>query len=70
MIEPRHFPPPWSVEQQEACFVVRDHDGQQLAYVYFDDEPGRRSATKLLTKDEARRIAANMTKLSELPRRR
>jgi hypothetical protein len=28
------FPPPWSVEEQEACFVVRDRGGQQLAYVY------------------------------------
>jgi hypothetical protein len=39
---------------------MRDHDGQQLAYVYFEDEPGRRSAVKSLTKDEARRIAANI----------
>ena len=30
----RRFPPPWSVEQQEACFVVRDHNGQKLAYVF------------------------------------
>jgi len=37
---------------------VRDRDGQQLAYVYFEDEPGRRSAAKLLTKDEAGRIAS------------
>jgi len=34
---PRRFTLPWSVEEQPACFVVRDHDGQQLAYVYFDD---------------------------------
>jgi len=48
-----------------AAFVVRDHSGQQLAYVYFEDEAGRRAAAKLLTKDEARRIAANIAKLPE-----
>ena len=36
----RRLPPPWSIEEQEACFVVRDSNGQQLAYVYFEDEPG------------------------------
>jgi hypothetical protein len=63
---PRRFPPPWSVEEQSACYVVRDHSRQQLAYVYFENEPGRRSAAKLLTKDEARRIAANIAKLTGL----
>jgi hypothetical protein len=65
----RRFPPPWSVEEQDACFVVRGHNGQQLAYVYFEDEPGRRSAAKLLSRDEARRIAANIAKLPELVRK-
>jgi len=47
---------------------VRDSGGQQLAYVYFEDEPGRRSAMKLLTKEETRRIAINIP-LPELLRR-
>jgi hypothetical protein len=38
---------------------LRDRDGQKLAYVYFEDEPGRRSAAKRLSKDETRRIALN-----------
>jgi hypothetical protein len=53
--------PPWSVEDNGACFIVRDHNGQALAYIYFEDEPGRRSVAKLLSKDEARRIAAGNT---------
>ena len=35
----RRFPPPWSVEETDACFTVRDHNGQQLVYGYFEDEP-------------------------------
>jgi hypothetical protein len=36
----RRFPPPWSVEELEACFFVIDSAGQKLAYIYFEDEPG------------------------------
>ena len=62
----RRFPPPWIAEETDACFIIRDHNGYALAYVYFEDEPGRRSAAPLLTRDEARRIAANIAKLTEL----
>jgi hypothetical protein len=53
------IPPPWSVEEQAACFIVRDANGWALGY-FCEDEPGRRSAAKLLSKDEARRIATNI----------
>jgi hypothetical protein len=66
MTQPRRFPPPWMIEETPACFIVRDQGGQELAYVYFEEESGRRSAAKLLTKDEARRIAANIAKLPDL----
>jgi hypothetical protein len=46
----RRFPPPWSVEETDAYFIVRDANGQALAYVYFEEEPGRRAAAKLLTR--------------------
>jgi hypothetical protein len=67
MADSRRFPPPWSIDELEACFVVRDHNGQALAYVYFEEEPGRRSAAKLLTKDEARRIALDIANKPPAP---
>ena len=59
----RRFPPPWTVEDKDAYFIVRDHNGQALSYVYAED---KRTGARPLTRDEARRIAANVAKLSEL----
>ena len=42
-------------DANDACFIVRDHDGHALAYVYFENEAGQRTAANLLTQ---RRSAA------------
>ena len=53
----RNFPPPWSVEELDSCFVVKDANGQALAYMYFEKEPRRRfRRDELLTRDEPQRI--------------
>jgi hypothetical protein len=49
---------------------VRDANGQALTYIYYESEPGRRLAVKLLSKDEARRITANIAKLPNLLRQK
>jgi hypothetical protein len=63
------FPPPWSVQELKGCFVVKDSGGQRLGYFYYEDEAGHRLRAKLLTRDEARRIAATAAKLPELLRK-
>jgi hypothetical protein len=65
----RRFPPPWSVEELHAhACLVRDDSGQKLAYVHFEDEPGRRSAANLLTRDdcgEYRQVAGAVAEMSD-----
>ena len=54
---PRRFPPPWTIdEMNDVCLIVRDKNGQQLGYFYYEQEPGRRTAADLLTKDEAQSL--------------
>jgi hypothetical protein len=39
MTTTRRFPSPWTAELQPNYFVVRDANRQQLAYIYYSNEP-------------------------------
>ena len=60
------FPAPWSVREPERAFVVTDTNGQAVAYTYFRNDENTARQANVLTRDEARRIAANIAKLPEL----
>jgi K+/H+ antiporter YhaU regulatory subunit KhtT len=62
----RRFPPPWRAEPIPGGYVVRDANGQALAYLYSRDNPTEALQAKMLTKDEARRIAVNIARLPDL----
>ena len=61
MTAERRFPAPWTVEEYRGIsYIVRDANNFAVAYVYFESEPGRRAAAHLMTKDEARKVAAGI----------
>ena len=62
----RRFPAPWFVRELEQAFRVEDANGQAVAYTYFRRDENEVRQARVLTPDEARRIAANIAKLPEL----
>ncbi len=69
MTEPRPLPAPWSIIEHSESFEIQAANGQNLAYVYFEDENAtRRHIMGRLTRDEAAPVAANIAKLPALLR--
>jgi len=62
----RRFPAPWRVEQVPGGFKVLDASSQALVYIYARETQQQADTAKVLTFDEARRIAVNVARLSEL----
>jgi hypothetical protein len=63
---PHRFPRPWRAGPIPGGHVVRDANGQALAYVYSRGNEAEARQAKVLTADEARRIAINIARLPEL----
>jgi hypothetical protein len=62
----RRFPAPWRADRIPGGYIVRDANGQALAYLHSRDNEARQA--KVLTKDEERRIAVNIARFGKADR--
>lgn len=74
MVTRRRYPPPWKVaegaESEGAeSYVVTDATGQQLAFIYFENEPIRQGITKRISRDDAWQLARAITRIPALLQR-
>lgn len=60
---PRRLHAPWQIEELESAYKVTTADGIAVAYVYFRDDPT--AVGEHLTKDEARRVAVNISRIPD-----
>jgi hypothetical protein len=59
------FAKPWQLVEHEESFEIASANGRILAYVYFEDEAGRRDVTKRMAREDARRLAIEIQRLPE-----
>jgi hypothetical protein len=59
---------PWKVIERDDSYEVQDAVSLPLASVYFENGTIRQSSTRRLSKDEARRVAAQIARLPTLLR--
>jgi hypothetical protein len=55
---PRRFPAPWRAEPMPGGYIVRDANGQAIAYLYSRENEAEARQAKVLMNDVARWIAA------------
>lgn len=70
MTSRRRIPAPWTVEQIPGGYKVLDGNSQALNYIYARHTKAQADIAKVLTFDEARRIAVNVARLPRLLRSR
>ena len=64
MTEPRRFPVPWTFEEHNgACFIVKDANDLAVAYVYYEEQPRRRTTANLMTQNLKIRRALLLARL-------
>ena len=60
------FRQPWKLVERDESFTITDASNTALGVVYFEDEPGRRTTMRRLSREDALRFASQVVRLPEL----
>lgn len=63
---PDPFRKPWQLLEHKESFEIQNASGEHLAYIYHEDEPGRRDVMKRLTREDALTMAKAILRLPDL----